>query len=76
MTLHRSPNLALSLLGAFVFALVLSASGLLDGPSELDAIQATADAKQDAINSVASSAYPTGARGQKDHKLMVAQVAP
>jgi len=76
MTRHRRLNMALSLLGAFVFALVLSASGLLDGPSDLDALQATADSKQDAIKLAATDARTTGDRGQKEHKLLVAQVVP
>jgi hypothetical protein len=54
----------------------LSTSYLLDGPSELDAMQATADSKQDAIKSAATQASNTPARGQKDLKTVVAGVKP
>ena len=63
-------------LAAGLVALVLSTSYLLDGPSEIDAIQATADSKQDAINTAAIKASNTTARGQKDHKTVVAGVQP
>lgn len=57
-----------------LIALILSTSYLLDGPSELDAMQATADSKQDAIKSAASQAINVPARGQKDLKTVVAGV--
>ena len=72
MSKHRAINLFL----ATVIAAVLSLSCLLDGPSELDAMLATADSKQDAIKLAATNARTTSGRGQKDHKLLVAQVAP
>jgi len=59
-----------------VLALILSTGYLLDGPSEIDAIQATADSKQDAIKSAATNASKTPARGQKDHKTTVARLQP
>jgi hypothetical protein len=59
-----------------VIVLILSTSYLLDGPSELDAMQATADSKQDAIKSAATQASNTPARGQKDLKTVVAGVKP
>ncbi len=57
-----------------LIALVLASSYLLDGPSELDAIQATADAKNDAIESAATHPIDTGSRGQKHPKTIVAAV--
>ncbi len=65
MTLHRTTNIAL----AVVIAIFLSSAYLLDGPSELDAMQATADSVQDAIDLAATHAYSTGARGQKGTKF-------
>jgi len=59
-----------------LIALILSTSYLLDGPSELDAMQATADSKQDAIKTAATQAINTPARGQKDLKTVVAGVKP
>lgn len=59
-----------------LIALILSTSYLLDGPSELDAMQATADSKQDAIKSAASQAINAPARGQKDFKTIVAGAKP
>lgn len=59
-----------------LIALVLSTSYLLDGPSELDAMQATADSVDDAIKSAATQASNTPARGQKDLKTVVAGVKP
>ena len=52
MTPHRLLNLAL----AALIALILSTAYLLDGPSELDAIQATADSVADAQNSARAAA--------------------
>lgn len=52
MTPHRLLNLAL----AAAIALILSTAYLLDGPSELDAIQATADSVADAQNSARAAA--------------------
>lgn len=57
-------------------ALILSASYLLDGPSELEAMQATADSKQDAIKSATAKAIKTTATAQKKHKTVVAGVQP
>ena len=59
-----------------LIALILSTGYLLDGPSELDAMQATADSKQDAIKSAATQANNAPARGQKDFKTVVAGVKP
>lgn len=59
---------------AFVMALCLGY--LLDGPSELDAMQATADSVDDAIKSAATQASNTPARGQRDFKTVVAGVKP
>lgn len=72
MTPHRIFNIAL----AFVLALGLSCAYLLDGPSDIDAIKASADSTQDAIKSAATYASSTRARARKDHKTIVAQVAP
>lgn len=47
-----------------------AAGGLMDGPSDFDAIQATADATQDAINSVAASASADRAEGQFNPLLL------
>jgi len=55
MTPHRLLNLAL----AAAIAVVLSTSYLLDGPSELDAIQATAASVLDAQAAAAASAHPS-----------------
>ncbi len=52
MTPHRLLNLAL----AALIALILSTAYLLDGPSDLDAIQATADSVADAQNSARAAA--------------------
>lgn len=52
MTPHRLLNLAL----AALIALILSTAYLLDGPSEMDAIQATADSVADAQNSARAAA--------------------
>ena len=59
-----------------LIALSLSTSYLLDGPSELDAMRATADSVDDAIKSAATQSSNTPARGHKDHKTMVAGVKP
>ena len=59
-----------------VIVLILSTSYLLDGPSELDAMQATADSVDDAIKSAASQASNATTRGQKDLKTVVAGVKP
>ena len=59
-----------------LIALVLSTSYLLDGPSEIEAMQATADSVDDAIQSAASQANNTPARAQKDLKTVVAGVKP
>ena len=59
-----------------LIALILSTSYLLDGPSELDAMQATADSVDDAIKSASSQASNAPARGQKDFKTVVAEVKP
>ena len=58
------------------FVAVLCLGYLLDGPSELEAMQATADSVDDAIKSAASQASNTPARGQKDLKTVVAGVKP
>jgi len=55
MTPHRLLNLTL----AAAIALVLSTSYLLDGPSELDAIRATAASVADAQNAARAAAHPT-----------------
>jgi hypothetical protein len=49
---------------AALIALALSASHLLDGPSELEAMQASELATQDAIDSVAINASTASAEGQ------------
>lgn len=72
MSPHRLLNLAL----AALIAVMLSAAYLLDGPSDIQAIQANADSTQDAIKSAATHTQRTGARARKDHKTIVAQVAP
>ncbi|MHB8947532.1 MAG: hypothetical protein ACYC4S_00525 [Rhodoferax sp.] len=59
-----------------LIALVLSSAYLLDGPSDLEAIQATADAKNDAIESAAMQPIDTGARGQNNQQTIVAAVRP
>ena len=60
MTPHRLLNLAI----AAAMLVALSMSYLLDGPSEIEAMQATQAAKQDAIKSAATHALaeakPTG----------------
>ena len=52
MTPHRALNPALTAIGTLVLAAVMSASHLLDGPSEMDALQDTQasviDAQHDA----------------------------
>ena len=70
-----NPRLINTALVALI-ALILSTSYLLDGPSELDAMQATAASKQDAIKSAATQASNAPARGQKDFKTVVAGVKP
>lgn len=70
-----SPHLKTPMLTA-AFVLALCLGYLLDGPSELDAMQATADSKQDAIKSAAIQASNATARGQKDFKTVVAGVKP
>ena len=72
---HRALNWTITALITALFALVMSGSHLLDGPSELDAMQDTALAKQDAINSAATHAAPTRASGQIDHKTALAEAA-
>lgn len=72
MTLHRTTNIML----ASIIAVMLSTAYLLDGPSDLDALQASVDSKQDAIKTAATHARTTSVRGQKEHKLMIAQAAP
>ena len=72
MSLHRATNLAL----AAAIAAIMSCAYLLDGPSDIDALRDTQASKQDAIKTAATHAQRTGARGQKDHKVIVAQVAP
>lgn len=59
-----------------LIALILSTSYLLDGPSEMDAMQATADSVDDAIKTAATQAINVPARGHKDHKTVVAGVKP
>jgi hypothetical protein len=68
-----NPRLINAALVALI-ALILSTSYLLDGPSEIEAMQATADSVDDAINMAASQASNTPARGQKDLKTVVAGV--
>jgi hypothetical protein len=72
MTLHRVSNWAL----AFSIATILSCTYLLDGPTELEAAQAVAEELHDAPKYVASHADYTGARGQNDHKTLIAAVRP
>lgn len=67
---------AVACFGAIIIAGILSTAYLLDGPSEIDAIQATADAKNDAIESAATHPIDTGARGQNDQQIIVAAVRP
>jgi len=71
MSKHRAFNIFL----ATVMAAIMSCAYLLDGPSELDAMRATQASKQDAIKTAATHAQRTGARGQKDHQVIIAQVA-
>jgi len=59
-----------------LIVLILCAICLLDGPSELEAMRATADSKQDAIKSAAAKAIKTTATAQKEHKTVVAGVQP
>ena len=70
------PRRLLNWLLVALFVIIPSTAYLLDGPSELEAIQATADSKQDAINTAAIEAINTPARGQKDYKTVVAGVTP
>ena len=72
MTAPRWINAALVL----VIVAIMSTAHLLDGPSELDAMQATADSVDDAIKSAATQASNTPARGQKDLKTVVAGGKP
>jgi len=72
MTTHRYLNTAL----VITIVAILSASCLLDGPSEIDAIKATAEAKHDAIKSAAAKASNATARASKDYKTTVAAVQP
>ena len=72
MTAPRWINAGLVL----VIVVIMSTAHLLDGPSELDAMQATADSVDDAIKSAATQASNATARGQKDHKTVVAGVKP
>lgn len=65
-----------AIFGAMIIAAILCLSSLLDGPSDIEAIQATADAKNDAIKSAAISPIDTGARGQNDQQTIVAAVQP
>ena len=52
MTPHRALNLLLTAIGTLVLTVIMSTSHLLDGPSELDALQDTQasviDAQHDA----------------------------
>ena len=72
MSAHRYLNFLLT--GLLVA--MLSMSYLLDGPSEMDAMRATAAAKRDAIKSASISAHPTKASARKDTKTVVAGVQP
>lgn len=72
MTPHRALNYTL----AAAMAAVLSLSYLLDGPTELQAAQATQLAKQDAIKNAATHASPARATAQNSHKTTVAQAHP
>lgn len=63
-------------LSAALLALVLSSGYLPDGPSEIEAAQAVSADLQDAIDSVAISAGAERARGQNDHKTVIAAVRP
>ena len=72
MTAPRLINAALVL----VIVAIMSTAHLLDGPTEIDAMRATAASKQDAINTAASQASNTPARGQKDHKTVTAGATP
>lgn len=71
MSPHRITNIAL----ACCIAGVMSCAYLLDGPSELDAAQATQASKQDAIKTAATHARYAKAGGQKDHKIVIAKAA-
>jgi len=55
MTPHRALNWTL----AALIALVMSCAYMLDGPSEIQAIQATADSVQDAQMAAKEAAKPT-----------------
>lgn len=68
MTAPRWINAGLVL----VIVAIMSTAHLLDGPTEVDAMKATAAAKQDAIKSAASQASNAPARGQKDLKTVTA----
>lgn len=72
MTAPRWINAALVL----VIVVIMSTAHLLDGPTELDSMRATAASKQDAIKSAATQASNAPARGQKDLKTVVAGVKP
>jgi len=53
---HRTLNWLITALITALFAMVMSGSHLLDGPSDIEAMQATQAAKQDAIKSAATHA--------------------
>jgi hypothetical protein len=72
MTAPRWINAALVL----VIVAIMSTAHLLDGPTEIDAMRATAASKQDAIKSAATQASNMPARGQKDFKTVIAGVKP
>jgi hypothetical protein len=72
MSKHRAFNIFL----VAVMAAILSASYLLDGPSDLDAMRAVQASKQDAIKTAATHAQRTGATRQKDHQVILAKAAP
>lgn len=55
--------------GAALIALTISSAYLLDGPTELDAAQATAESTQDAIKSVAANANTARAEALIDSQL-------
>lgn len=72
MSPHRALNLALALL----MAGALSTAYLLDGPSELEAMQAVAEEVQAATEYAATDASSIRARGQFDQNNTVAQATP
>lgn len=74
-TPHPLTNWAL----AALLAAVICLSSLLDGPTEIEAMQATQASTQDAINSAATNEHVARAEGQIDAQVnpsIFAKVTP